>query len=289
MRRQMRTLLQVLALGTLALPLAGGLAGCNRQGEFSPVDMWNRSRIKTYEAVDFFDDRQAYRSRVPGTVARGQQFLADDALYRGIGTDGRYLTAVPPSIIRDYASGSERNLLARGQERYQIYCQMCHGYAGHGDGMVVRRGFVPPPDYRIKRLRDAPIGHFYDVIANGYGAMYSYAARVPMQDRWAIAAYVRRLQEVQPEVVPDVRYSPNSTSGRARGDKPPTYGSNGALQAAPQNTQNNIGTPGNDDSDSQRRQGVGGVPASQPKNPMQAMPGPGVMATPGLNDGMRRD
>ena len=277
----MRKLLQVLALGLVAVPLAGGLAGCNRKGEFSPVDMWNRSQLKTYEPVDFFADHTGYRPIVPGTVARGQMFKADDAVYRGIGPDGRFVSALPPSILSDYAKGNPRMLLARGQERFNIYCVMCHGAAGHGDGMVVRRGFVPPPDYRIKRLREAPIGHFFDVMTNGYGAMYSYASRVPVQDRWAIAAYVRRLQEVQPDVVPDIRYNPNSSDGRSRDAKPPTYGSNGMLNAAPRTTSNTNGTAANPGSSSQVSQGA---QSPQPKNPMQALPQPGPMATPGLQE-----
>lgn len=281
----MRTILQVLALGLVALPLVGGTAGCNRQGEFSPVDMWNRSRVKTYEPIDFFQDRTAYRPITPGTVARGQMFKADDAVYRGIGTDGRFVTTIPASILSDYAQGKdaqskERNLLARGQERYQIYCSMCHGMSGHGDGMVVRRGFVPPPDYRIKRLRDAPVGHFFDVITNGYGAMYSYASRVPVQDRWAIAAYIRRLQEVQPDVVPDVRYDSQSKDGRGKETKS-VYGSNGMLNAAPRTTDSTVGTAENPGSGSQVRQGAG---MPQPKNPMQALPQPGAVATPGLDE-----
>lgn len=282
----MRTSLQVLALGLVALPLIGGAAGCNRKGQFSPVDMWNRSRVKTYESVDFFPDRTAYRPITPGTVARGQMFKADDEVYRGIGADGRFVSAIPASILQDYASSDkdkmspERNLLARGQERYQIYCSMCHGYSGHGDGMVVRRGFVPPPDYRIKRLRDAPVGHFYDVIANGYGAMYSYASRVPVQDRWAIAAYIRRLQEVQPQVVPDVRYDSNSKDGRGKGTRS-MYGAGGMLNAAPRTTDSTVGTAENPGSGSQVRQGAG---MPQPKNPMQALPQPGAAATPGLEE-----
>jgi mono/diheme cytochrome c family protein len=271
----MKRLLQVLALGLVALPLAG----CNRQGEFSPVDMWNRSRIKTYEPVDFFPDRHSNRPLVPGTVARGQMFKADDAQYRGLGPDGRYINAVPAQILQQYSSKNERMLLVRGQERYQIYCATCHGASGHGDGMVVQRGFVPPPDYRIKRLRDAPLGHFYDVITNGYGAMYSYSSRIPMQDRWAISAYVRRLQEVQvdkngkPEIVEDVRYKSRDMSRM--------YGSSGMAGSKPRNTTNTIGTEDNSGSSSYIREGAG---RPSPKNPMQAQPQPGVMATPGLED-----
>jgi mono/diheme cytochrome c family protein len=88
-------------------------------------------------------------------------------------------------------------LLVRGQERFNIYCAVCHGPAGYGDGEIVQRGFPAPPSYHIERLRQAPIQHFYDVISNGYGAMYSYAQRVSPEDRWAIVAYIRALQASQ--------------------------------------------------------------------------------------------
>lgn len=85
-------------------------------------------------------------------------------------------------------------LLKRGQERFHIYCAPCHSELGDGDGMIVQRGFPPPPSFHEQRLRDAPVQHFYDVITNGYGVMYSYAARAQPADRWAIAAYIRALQ-----------------------------------------------------------------------------------------------
>jgi mono/diheme cytochrome c family protein len=85
-------------------------------------------------------------------------------------------------------------LLERGQERFDIYCAPCHSRVGDGQGMIVQRGFPAPPSYYIERLRKAPVQHFYDVITNGYGAMYSYADRVAPADRWAIVAYIRALQ-----------------------------------------------------------------------------------------------
>jgi mono/diheme cytochrome c family protein len=89
------------------------------------------------------------------------------------------------------------SLLQRGQERFRIYCTPCHSELGDGRGMIVQRGFPPPPSYDIERLRNAPPQHFYDVITNGYGAMYSYADRVQSRDRWAIVAYIRALQGSQ--------------------------------------------------------------------------------------------
>jgi mono/diheme cytochrome c family protein len=106
---------------------------------------------------------------------------------------------VPDDIVqRDGPSGHAPRLtlalIQHGQERFRIYCTPCHSELGDGHGMVVQRGFPPPPSYHIDRLRQAPTQHFYDVITNGYGAMYSFAQRVPPADRWAIAAYVRALQ-----------------------------------------------------------------------------------------------
>lgn len=88
-------------------------------------------------------------------------------------------------------------LLKRGQERFDIYCEPCHSPLGDGDGMIARRGFPHPPSYHIARLRQAPDRHFYDVMTNGYGIMYSYADRVTPEDRWAIVAYIRALQRSQ--------------------------------------------------------------------------------------------
>jgi mono/diheme cytochrome c family protein len=96
-------------------------------------------------------------------------------------------------------------LIERGRERFNINCAPCHGFAGDGDGMIVSRGFPQPPSYHIDRLRSAPDGHFYDVISNGYGVMYSYADRVEPRDRWAITAYIRALQRTRRPGAPDAR------------------------------------------------------------------------------------
>jgi mono/diheme cytochrome c family protein len=95
-------------------------------------------------------------------------------------------------------------LLQRGQERFRIYCTPCHSELGDGHGMIVQRGFPPPPDYTIPRLLAAPTQHFYDVITNGHGAMYSFADRVQPSDRWAIAAYIRVLQLARHATMADV-------------------------------------------------------------------------------------
>jgi mono/diheme cytochrome c family protein len=111
---------------------------------------------------------------------------------------------VPPAgtVARDWAPAPPpppvtAALLARGQQRFDIFCAPCHGRTGDGHGMIVARGFPAPPSYHIDRLRQVPVQHFYDVITNGYGVMFSYAQRVPPDDRWAIAAYIRALQASQ--------------------------------------------------------------------------------------------
>ncbi len=109
-------------------------------------------------------------------------------------------------------------VLERGKERYDIYCAPCHGRTGTGDGMVVRRGFSQPPTFHQTRLREAPVGHYFDVITNGYGAMYPYAARVSPEDRWAITAYIRALQLSQNAKISDVPAGERANIGKP---KPP--------------------------------------------------------------------
>jgi mono/diheme cytochrome c family protein len=172
------------------------LTGCTRDWKSQPISMWNDSRLKPYEPTSAFENGSSSQQLVAGTVARGQ-LRTNDALYAGRTAGGALVNTFPFPITTQ--------VLARGQQRYNIYCLPCHAGDGRGNGMIVRRGFPPPPDYRIARLRSAPVGHFYDVMTNGYGAMYSYASRVNPQDRWAIAAYIRVLQNTQPGTSPDVR------------------------------------------------------------------------------------
>jgi len=148
-------------------------------------DMFNQPSTQPLSRNDFFQDNQmASRPLVMHTVARGQ-LQEDEAFYTGkIGTN--LVTTFPMPVTRE--------LLERGRERFDIYCSVCHGRTGEGNGMIVQRGFPIPPSYHIDRLRQAPVGHFFDVMTQGYGIMYSYAERVKPEDRWAIAAYIRALQ-----------------------------------------------------------------------------------------------
>ena len=132
----------------------------------------------------FFADERSARPLVTGTVARGQ-LREDTLLYTGK-VDGADATMFPFAV--------DERTLRRGQERYDIFCAPCHARTGEGDGMIVRRGYRRPPSYHDDRLRSAAVGHFFDVITNGFGAMPDYAAQITAEDRWAIAAYIRVLQ-----------------------------------------------------------------------------------------------
>jgi len=179
-----------LATGLSAALLLCLLTGCTRDGRFQAISMWNESRLKPLEESPALAGTSSSATLVPGSVARGE--APADAMAVSGRAGGKLTTRFPYPITEA--------VVKRGQERFNVYCSPCHGRLGDGQGMIVKRGFPPPPDYAIPRLRNAPVGHFYDVITNGYGAMYSYASRVPPNDRWAIAAYIRALQATRPVV-----------------------------------------------------------------------------------------
>src|SRR4051794_14626608 len=174
-RRRAPARLARLAVACLALG-----AGCRK-------DMYDQPKYEPYEPSTSFSDGTSMRPAPAGTVARGE--LRADAHYYTGKVDGKDATTFPFPV--DAAT------LELGRERFQVFCSPCHGRVGDGRGMVVRRGFSPPPTFHSQYLREIPVGHFYDVMTNGYGAMYSYAARVPVDQRWAIAAYIRALQYSQ--------------------------------------------------------------------------------------------
>ncbi len=157
-------------------------------------EMYNQSRFEPLEKNSFFADNRSSRPWIKGTVARGHLRI-DAHLYTGI-VDGKPAETFPFPITRD--------VILRGRERYNIYCSPCHGYEGDGRGMVVRRGMKQPPSYHIERLQNETPGYFFDVMTNGFGAMYSYASRIKPRDRWAIIAYVRALQLSQNATLDDV-------------------------------------------------------------------------------------
>jgi mono/diheme cytochrome c family protein len=156
--------------------------------------MADQPRYKPLAQSVFFGDERSARPLVEGTVARGQ-LRADEQFYTGK-SNGKLVDTFPFPITGP--------VLLRGQERFDIFCAPCHDRVGTGQGTVVRRGFRPPPSYHIDRLRQAPAGHFFDVMTHGFGAMPDYAEQIPAKDRWAIAAYIRALQLSQHAALTDV-------------------------------------------------------------------------------------
>ena len=179
-----RNLLACLLLAACCLLL---LVGCRQQ-------MAETGREKPLDQSAFFEDRRLARPLVPGTVARGE-LKADAAFYTG---------KVGDALVEPLPVPLTRALLERGRERYEIFCTPCHGRVGTGEGAVTKRGLRPPPSYHIPRLREVPLGYFFDVMTNGFGVMPDYAAQVPPADRWAIAAYIRTLQVSQGIPVADL-------------------------------------------------------------------------------------
>jgi len=170
----MKTSASLLAAALCAI----ALSGCD---EAIRQDMANQPKNRPESASDFFADGRSVRPLVENTVARGS---LDNDVYN-VPKD---FAGFPPAV-----KVNER-LLRRGEDRYRIFCTPCHGLQGDGQGMIATRGMKHPPSYHIDRLRQAPNGYFYDVITNGFGAMYSYSERIPPADRWAIVAYMRALQ-----------------------------------------------------------------------------------------------
>jgi len=179
------------------------LCGC-RKG------MVENGRVKPLEESQFFRDGATALPPVEGTVARGQ-LQSDTAFFQGE-INGRLVTGFPIAITKP--------LLERGRERYEIFCSVCHGRVGDGNGMVPQRGFPPPPTYHQPRLRNAPPGYLFGVITHGYGVMYSYADRVPAADRWAIVAYIRALQLSQNAVWNDIPLDRRTAQGKPEAPQP---------------------------------------------------------------------
>ena len=193
-----RALAAVIGLSALSL------AACRR-------DMQDQPKYKNLRGSAFFDDKRSARPVVEDTVARG--FLhADQRFLTGKGIDGQPIATLPMPLTRE--------LLDRGKQRYGIFCTPCHGLTGNGLGVIVQRGLRQPPSFHIDRLRESPVGYFYDVETHGFGAMMDYAAQIPPSDRWAIAAYIRALQLSQRTTIADVpaaaRPALESASAEAR-------------------------------------------------------------------------
>ena len=168
--------------------------------------------MKPYRATAFFRNGMSSRPSVPGTVARGY-LRADTEFFTGKKSGTQTTTSVPagqragptsanagqgaaayPDDVEIFPLAITYPVVKRGKERYEVFCSACHGLTGNGDGMIVRRGFRRAASFNTDNLRQAPVGHYFDAITNGWGAMPSYAAQIPAQDRWAIVAYIRALQ-----------------------------------------------------------------------------------------------
>jgi mono/diheme cytochrome c family protein len=174
-----------------------GLTACRQ-------DMHNQPRYKPLAGTDFFGDGRSARPAIEGTVPRGRLSIGPpDPAYLRI-DQARYAGKVNDQDVDYFPFPITKADLDRGQQRFDIYCAPCHSRIGDGNGMVVRRGYRQAASYHTERLINAPIGHFFDVITNGFGAMPSYASRVDPDDRWRIAAYIRVLQFSQDASIDDV-------------------------------------------------------------------------------------
>src|ERR1700752_2442810 len=210
---------RILSCACLLLVLLG--VGCRR-------DMQDQPKMKRSRGTMFFGDGMAMRQPIEGTIARGQ-LRADSEYYTG--KKSRASGGTPTAPTQQQATVTQANtfpddvdtfpfsvtkeIVDRGRHRYDIFCSACHGMTGNGDGMIVRRGFRRAASFNDDRLRQAPVGHFFDAITNGWGAMPSYASQIPVQDRWAIITYIRALQlsqqNAQPAPVPGSSPLPSPT------------------------------------------------------------------------------
>jgi len=211
------------------------LTGCRR-------DMQDQPKTIAYRENKFFKDGSGSRPLVEGTVPRGflrqdREFYFGKKSVAGTGSVNSTATntnaqpgaltnpsAMFPDDVDTFPIEINRKVLDDGQERYQIFCSSCHGTTGYGDGIVARRGFnkPAPASFHQDKLRQAPVGHFFDVITNGWGAMPSHASQIPVEDRWKIIAYIRALQLSQmppappPPVQTNQAATPKTSGGRKR-------------------------------------------------------------------------
>ncbi|MBV9073126.1 MAG: c-type cytochrome [Acidobacteria bacterium] len=207
-------------------------------------DMHNQPKYVPYRSSEFFPDGLSERQQVEGTVARGQ-LHEDSYFYSGrVGTKEQDMFPFPIT----------QAVMERGRERYDIYCSPCHGRTGDGQGMIVHRGYRRAADFHDQRIVALPVGHYFDIITHGFGAMPDYAAQIEPADRWAIAAYIRALQ-----------YAQNGTMAEVPGDQ------RGSLKDASQITVEGVSLPralasgGQGSSEEISAAGANPLPASEPQ------------------------
>jgi mono/diheme cytochrome c family protein len=208
---------RVTGIAALVL-LAAAVSACRQ-------DMHDAPRYEPLEASTFFADGRSSRMLLANTVSRGS-LREDRHLYEGI-VNGQPAETFPMPVTAE--------VMARGHERFNVFCSPCHGRTGEGDGMIVQRGFRKPPSYHEDRLRNAPVGYFFDVMTHGFGAMQDYSAQLPVPDRWAIAAYIRALQFSQRASIDDVpadrRADLDRPAGAAAGEQQPPASAPGQQEA----------------------------------------------------------
>ena len=218
--------------------------GCRGTRDDDPPIHWNRNmdfqmRYDPQDVNEFFADNRAMRMPVPGTVARGM-LREDTRFYDGRNENGSYVERAPVPMTRE--------LILRGQERYDIFCAPCHGRVGDGEGIITTGGygFTPAPTFHDERLRAVQDGYLFDVITRGVRTMPPYAHQVPVADRWAIVAYIRALQRSQYAEEDDV---PPSVRAEIEQQRAGTPGAPGAGTAAPGDTTDEQGAPDGQDAD----------------------------------------
>jgi hypothetical protein len=197
----------------LGLALVVAASGCRQ-------NMHNQHKVKTLGPSTFFADGQGARPIPAHTVARGD--LREGFVYTGLGADNKPVAEMPFPVTRE--------LLLRGQERFNIYCSPCHGRLGNAQGMIPQRGYKQPTSYHIERLRTAPVGYFFNVMTEGYGVMPTYAPQIPVADRWAIAAWIRVLQYSQNAKLAEL---PAAVQQRVQEDLNPSAGARPSTSEAP--------------------------------------------------------
>jgi Cytochrome C oxidase, cbb3-type, subunit III len=189
------------------------LAGCRQ-------DMHNQPKFIPLRSSEFFPDQRSARYPVDGTVPK----LDNQALDAAQLTPGDYYLTGKHSATfgNDLPFPLTHEVMDRGRERYNIYCAPCHARVGDGNGMIVQRGYKHPPSFHSQRLRNAPVGYFFDIMSNGLGAMPDYASQIHPDDRWAIAAYVRALQCSQDPSLCGVAVAPGQKPAEEQGIKIPS-------------------------------------------------------------------